>query len=107
MWFTPRSAVGWACAAALIVLGVLALVVPLVLYDGQAHSDGASARGLHVSGNQILDKAGRRVLLQGVNRSGTEYACVQGWGIFDGPSDARSVAAMRRWHVNVVRIPLN
>ena len=31
---------------------------------------------------------GSQVLFQGVNRSGTEYACVQGWGIFDGPNNA-------------------
>jgi hypothetical protein len=41
---------------------------------------------LHVSGNRILDRDGRQVLFQGVNRSGTEYACAQGWGIFDGPT---------------------
>lgn len=45
--------------------------------------------------------------LRGVNRSGTEYACVQGWGFFDGPSDARSLAAIRAWHANAVRVPLN
>jgi len=49
----------------------------------------------------------RQDLLAGVNRSGTEYACIQGWGIFDGPNDATSVAAMAAWHVNAVRIPLN
>src|SRR5205823_10748219 len=41
------------------------------------------------------------------NRSGTEYACVHGQGIFDGPDDARSVQAIVAWHVNAVRIPLN
>jgi hypothetical protein len=45
--------------------------------------------------------------LRGVDRSGTEYACVQGWGIFDGPSDAASVQAIASWHVNFVRVPLN
>lgn len=63
--------------------------------------------GLHVSGNRILDRDGRQVLFQGVNRSGTEYACVQGWGIFDGPSTAESVAAIARWHVNIVRVLVN
>jgi endoglucanase len=63
--------------------------------------------GLHVSGNRILDKFGHMIQFHGVNRSGTEYACIQGWGIFDGPSDAASVAAMASWHINIVRIPLN
>jgi endoglucanase len=62
---------------------------------------------LHVSGVQIVDQAGTPIQLDGVNRSGTEYACAQGWGIFDGPSDAASIAAMATWHVHVVRVPLN
>jgi hypothetical protein len=107
MWRRRRAVVGWACAVSAIVLGALAAaLVSLVTEDGQAHGASTST-GLHVSGNRILDKAGRPVVFQGVNRSGTEYACVQGWGIFDGPSDARSVAAMTRWHINIVRIPLN
>jgi aryl-phospho-beta-D-glucosidase BglC (GH1 family) len=32
---------------------------------------------------------------------------VQGWGIFDGPSDQASIAAIRTWKTNVVRVPLN
>jgi len=47
------------------------------------------------------------VHLHGVNRSGSEYACIQGWGIFDGPNDAASVAAIASWHSNIVRVPLN
>lgn len=73
----------------------------------KAVSRGAAARGLRVSGNRLLDRNGRVVRFHGVNRSGTEYACVQGWGIFDGPNDARSVKAIASWHVNAVRIPLN
>ena len=63
--------------------------------------------GIKVSGNQLVDGYGNVVHLQGVNRSGTEYACIQGWGIFDGPNSAASVAAMASWHSNVVRVLLN
>src|SRR5438105_55651 len=63
--------------------------------------------GLHVSGNKILNSAGAPVHIVGVNRSGSEYACIQGWGFFDGPSDAASVAAIAGWHTNAVRLGLN
>ena len=66
-----------------------------------------AASGLHVSGNRLRDGAGHAVTLRGVNRSGTEYACIQGWGTFDGPSDAASVRAIAAWHVNFVRVPIN
>src|SRR5438270_12329517 len=67
----------------------------------------AHAQGLHVSGNRLLDARNDRLVLNGVNRSGTEYACIQGWGIFDGPSDAASVEAMASWNIDFVRVPLN
>jgi endoglucanase len=63
--------------------------------------------GLHVQGNQIINGAGQVVRLLGVDRSGTEYACIQGWGIFDGPNNAASVQAIASWQVNAVRVPLN
>ncbi|WP_242424159.1 glycoside hydrolase family 5 protein [Frankia sp. EI5c] len=66
-----------------------------------------SIAGLRVAGTSIVDAAGAPVRLLGVNRSGTEYACIQGWGIFDGPSDDASVAAIAAWRVNAVRVPLN
>jgi hypothetical protein len=62
---------------------------------------------VHVVGNQLVNGFGQPVRLIGVDRSGTEYACIQGWGIFDGPSTLASVAAIARWGVDVVRVPLN
>ena len=63
---------------------------------------------LHVSGNEIENAAGSQVILHGVNRSGAEYACVQGWGFFDGPVDEASIQAIKSWtHVTAVRVPLN
>jgi endoglucanase len=71
------------------------------------HHRHRAAPRLHVSGNRLVNAHGRPVLLHGVNRSGTEFLCVQGHGIFDGPADQASVSAMRSWGVNAVRIPLN
>jgi hypothetical protein len=62
---------------------------------------------LHVSGNKLLDASGNTVVLHGVNRSGGEFACVQGNGLWDGPMDQASITAMRNWHVTAVRVPLN
>jgi endoglucanase len=33
--------------------------------------------------------------------------CVLGLGIFDGPTDATSITAMKAWQINTVRVPLN
>ncbi len=60
-----------------------------------------------VSGNRLVDGRGNTIRLLGANRSGTEYACAEGWGIFDGPSDAASAAAMAAWRMTAVRVPLN
>ena len=46
-------------------------------------------------------------MLHGVDRSGGEYSCVGGNGIWDGPMGPAAVAAMKGWHINAVRIPLN
>jgi endoglucanase len=65
------------------------------------------ASALHVSGNQLLNSSDIPVRLLGANRSGTEYACIQGWGIFSGPDDQASLDAMLTWHINAIRVPLN
>jgi hypothetical protein len=68
---------------------------------------GGPAPALHVSGNELVNSSGVQVVLHGVDRSGAEYACVQGNGIFDGPNDQASITAMKSWRVNAVRVPLN
>lgn len=62
---------------------------------------------VRVSGNHLVNGSGTVIRLLGVNRSGAEYACIQGWGFFDGPSDAASIAAIASWRTNAVRVPLN
>lgn len=66
--------------------------------------------GLRAVGNAIEDNEGNRIVLRGVNRSGSEYGCVQGatsGSFFDGPATEETVRAMTAWNINAVRIPLN
>ncbi|MCQ6252213.1 cellulase family glycosylhydrolase [Streptomyces malaysiensis] len=62
---------------------------------------------LRASGNKLVDESGATRRLLGVNRSGGEFMCVQGRGIFDGPVDDASIKAIAGWKANAVRIPLN
>ncbi len=62
---------------------------------------------LHVSGNKLLNGSGQQVILRGVNRSGAEYSCVNGTGIFDGEMDQAAINAIKSWGSDVVRMPLN
>ncbi|MGC9664982.1 cellulose binding domain-containing protein [Planosporangium sp. 12N6] len=66
-----------------------------------------AAPALRVSGNKLVTSSGATYRLYGVNRSGGEFACIQGNGIWDGPMDQASVTAMRSWKVRAVRVPLN
>src|SRR2546425_1528056 len=94
-------------ASARLTAGVLAACRSATGKGGAPPPPTGGVPTVRVQGNQLVDSAGRALRLRGVNRSGTEYACAQGWGIFDGPSDSASVQAIRSWGANVVRVPLN
>jgi hypothetical protein len=74
-----------------------------------APAPSGAASPLHVQGNRLVNGIGQPVVLHGVNRSGTESACVLngGWGFSDGAMDQASVNAIKSWRANVVRMPLN
>ena len=71
--------------------------------------DTSPARQLavRVRHGRLVDRHGETVRLLGVNRSGTQYPCVEGWGIFDGPTDAAALDAISAWGANTVRVALN
>src|SRR5215472_4822512 len=75
--------------------------------SARAVTAAGAAPQLHVSGNKLVTASGQPVTLHGVDRSGTEYECVQGHGIFDGPSGMSSISEMKAYGVNAVRVPLN
>jgi hypothetical protein len=81
-------------------------------HDGTGSGDAGGGSGLHVvmggggSNGHIVDGGGNIVKLHGADRAGTEYACLGG-NVFDGPSDQASIDAMKSWHVDAVRVPLN
>jgi hypothetical protein len=87
-----------------ICLTILLAITWLAVDSGGRNTD---APQLHVSGNELVNAGGQQVVLHGVDRSGTEYECVKGRGIFSGPSGQASINAMKGWGVNVVRVPLN
>ena len=95
-----RRIAALACTA--MLFSTAALATPAV---GAA---AAAAPTISVSGNHLVDSSGNVLQLRGVNRSGAEYACAEGWGIWDGPTDDdTSIASMLTWKINAVRIPLN
>ena len=89
-----------------VATGALALASTLALVASPT-ARATSVVSVQVEGNQLIDAAGQPFRLIGVDRSGTEYACAEGWGIFDGPSDTTSIAAMKAWGIGAVRVPLN
>jgi endoglucanase len=68
---------------------------------------GGAASGLHVQGNRLVDGAGRQIVLHGVNRSGTEYACQDNWGFSDGSIEGPALQKIADWRASAVRVLLN
>src|SRR5205809_4100614 len=90
------------------LVGAGALVgVALAVCAGPPISAQAAGLSVRIVGNHFVDGSGRTVRILGVNRSGSEYACMANWAIFDGPSDTASIGAMASWNIDAVRVPLN
>ncbi|HEY9325311.1 MAG TPA: cellulase family glycosylhydrolase [Candidatus Limnocylindria bacterium] len=92
---------------AVLVFGLLLIALDISPVTATSRAAAASPAALHVEGNRVMNATGQPVILHGVNRQGSEYMCVQGRGIFDGPSDQASIDAIKSWRANAVRVPLN
>jgi endoglucanase len=90
-----------------ISIPIILLACLVIANRAAGHTTSNSAPQLHVSGNRLVNTNGSPFVLHGVDRSGTEYQCVAGNGIFAGPSDQASITAMKSWGINAVRLPLN
>ena len=93
---------GWAVAMALVSFAA----------GSPAPSPLGGAGPVSVRHNHLVGGGGKVIRLLGVNRSGTEYACANGDGFTDSPNPRQvdspaMIAAIRSWHVNAVRVPLN
>jgi endoglucanase len=112
MHIAIRRPLGLALAAALLACG-LGAASSASARSASTRSVSASimlrntAPRVHVVGNRITTARGHHPILRGVVRSGMEYMPVETRSIADGPMSASEVAAMKAWHVNVVRIPVN
>lgn len=53
----------------------------------------------------MVNAAGEPIRLAGVTYAGSEYACRQGWGFFDGPHGRGMIRGLRSWVANTVVVP--
>jgi endoglucanase len=108
----PRPRTGRVGAA--VLTAVLAFTLAEALSGTSGTTTTSADLAVRVAGRALVGTDGNPLRLVGVNRSGSEFKCIQGGtagargtGVFDGPTDSASVAAMTAWHVDAVRLPLN
>lgn len=65
------------------------------------------AEELRVKGNRIVTADGKPYRLLGTNKAGSEYACIQGNGVWADSNDDDDLGFMQQWRIRAVRIPLN
>ena len=97
-----------------VLLAVVALaVVGIVAVTGGFGSGSHPAPALgpnpavRIVDGQLVTRAGRPVRLLGVDVTGTESACIAGRQVAGATFDDAEAKAIRSWHVDAVRVPLN
>ncbi len=79
----------------------------IVSVFAQAPLASAGPLSIRVEGNHFVNGAGQTIRLLGVDRTTSEYGCVDGFGYNDGHYDAADAAAIASWNADAVRVPLN
>ena len=98
----------------LLVLGGLLASVALGWFLARPHDPDVSAAAEPVvrDGRLVDARTGEPWIPQGVNWSGFEYACAQGWG-YSGldplgeEAEAEQATVLASWGIDTVRLPLN
>jgi endoglucanase len=91
----PAAVVGIACA------------IGGSLLAGSPSSAAPAPLSIKIVGSHFVNGSGHTVRLLGVNRTSSEYGCVDGFGYDDGHFDNSDAKAIASWGANAVRIPLN
>lgn len=90
--------------SATVAVAAAVAICPLTIGSSAAAGTGLS---LSIVGKHFVDGSGHVIRLLGVNRTSSEYACVDGFGYDDGHFNSADAAAIKSWGANAVRIPLN
>jgi endoglucanase len=97
--------------SSLALVGAALGAASLIAATAAASPSRRSASGpptIRVQGRNLVNGTGRAVQLHGVNRAVFESRCTYDEnGFADGPVDQASVAAMKSWRINAVRLTLN
>jgi len=97
--------------SSLALVGAALAAASLVAAAATASPLGGNAAApptIRVQGRNLVDGADRPVQLRGVNRAVFESRCTyDSNGFANGPVGQSSVAAMKRWRINAVRVTLN
>ena len=99
MGSTARDAGSRAILATLALLACALFLAPA--------SASAAPLSIKVEGNHFVDGEGQTIRLLGVDRTSSEYGCVDGFGYDDGHYDDADAAAIAGWNADAVRVPLN
>jgi hypothetical protein len=85
----------------------IASIVGGTVIAAPASTAATAPLSIKIVGNHFVNGSGKTIRLLGVDRTSSEYGCVDGFGYDDGHYDNADAAAIASWGANAVRVPLN